>query len=109
MVKVPKVGGFLNSDGVPDAGYMIAKLIYDIGDVLIADDFHDYGKFDHVHHWLVGEVFRQVGKHIGGALVGLSIMDEMKNNMTEKMFPLTSNDEAMLNSIIGSCQKAVRS
>ena len=96
---------FSNYKGVPDAGFMIAKLIYDIGDVLVADDFHDYGKFDHLHHWLVGEVFRQVGKHLGGALVGLSIVDEMKNNQVEKVFSLTSDDEVKLEMIIKACQK----
>lgn len=47
MVNHPK-GAFTNEFGVPDAGFMISKLIYDIGSVLVADDYHDYGKFDHV-------------------------------------------------------------
>ena len=96
---------FVNSSGVPDAGFMFAKLLYNIGDVLIVDDLHDYGKFDHVHHWLVGEFFRQIGKQIGGALVGLSIAEEMKNQKVERIFPLTSKDEAILDSIIRSCKK----
>jgi hypothetical protein len=99
---------FRNNNGVPDAGFMIAKLVYDIGDVLVADDYHDYGKFDHIHHWFVGEIFRQIGKHLGGALVGMSIAEEMKNNVVEKIFPLTTNDEAMLDSIIKSCQKVLK-
>lgn len=97
---------FRNSNGVPDAGFMIAKLVYDIGDVLVADDYHDYGKFDHIHHWFVGEVFRQIGKHLGGALVGLSIADEMKNQIIEKVFPLTTDDQLKLDAIIQSCLKA---
>jgi len=96
---------FSNNMGVPDAGFMIAKLVYDIGDVLVADDYHDYGKFDHIHHWFVGEVFRQLGKHLGGALVGLSIAEEMKKNVIEKVFPLTTDDEALLDSIIKACLK----
>jgi len=100
---------FTNNNGVPDAGFMIAKLVYDIGDVLVADDYHDYGKFDHIHHWFVGEIFRQLGKHLGGALVGLSIAEEFKNNVVEKVFPLTTDDEAKLNSIIQSCLKATKS
>ncbi len=100
---------FRNSQGVPDAGFMIAKLVYDIGDVLVADDYHDYGKFDHIHHWFVGELMRQVGKHLGGALVGLSIVEEMKTNIVEKIFPLTTDDEARLDYIIRSCLKAKQS
>lgn len=94
---------FTNSDGVPDAGFMLAKIVYDIGTVLVADDLHDYGKFDHVHHWFIGELFRQAGKHLGGALVGLSILNEMRTKT--KVFPLTSDDEAKLNQIIENCMR----
>lgn len=55
-----------------------------------------------VHHWFVGEVFRQLGKHLGGALVGLSVMNEMAKQ-TIKIFPLTSGDEAKLDNIIKQC------
>jgi hypothetical protein len=33
---------------VPDIAITIAKLIFDLGNVLVADDYPDYGKFDHV-------------------------------------------------------------
>jgi hypothetical protein len=93
---------FADESGVPNIGLMISKLIYELGGVLVADDIHDYGKFDHVHHWFVGELFRQLGKQLGGALVGLSIFGEMKKNEI-KTFPLTTDDEARLDKIIEDC------
>lgn len=37
----------------------VAKLIDAIGALLVIDDYKDYGKFDRIHHWFIGELMRE--------------------------------------------------
>lgn len=38
--------------------FTVLDYLHQLGTWLVEDDIGDYGEFDHLHHWLVGELLR---------------------------------------------------
>jgi hypothetical protein len=53
----------------------VMNLLHTIGGILVVDDYKDYGKFDHCHHWIIGELMRQLSTIAGTVYVGWRILN----------------------------------
>ncbi|MEM3905631.1 MAG: hypothetical protein QXQ95_08720 [Thermofilum sp.] len=43
----------------------MANIFNTIGYLLTVDDIDDYGKFDRIHHWMIGELIRITSLLVG--------------------------------------------
>lgn len=41
-----------------------------LGSMLVEDDIMDYGSFDRLHHWMIGELIR-LGALLGGLFISV--------------------------------------
>ena len=80
---------------------LILEILNYFGELMVIDDFKDYGKFstpEHpspIHHWWIGELIRQ-GAFVGSVLVLLS---EMAKDEEEEETNLKTELDRLLESI----------
>ena len=53
----------------------VMKLLHTIGGILVVDDFKDYGKCDRLHHYMLGEIMRQLSTIAGTVYIGWRILN----------------------------------
>jgi len=53
----------------------VMNLLHTIGGILVVDDYKDYGKVDRIHHWLLGEIMRQLSTIAGTVYIGWRILN----------------------------------
>jgi len=53
----------------------LMNLFHTIGGILVVDDYKDYGKIDRIHHWLLGEIMRQLSTIAGTVYVGWKVLN----------------------------------
>ncbi|MCL6578405.1 MAG: hypothetical protein K6T73_03350 [Candidatus Bathyarchaeota archaeon] len=53
----------------------VMNLLHTIGGILVVDDYKDYGKVDRLHHWLLGEIMRQLSTIAGTVYIGWRILN----------------------------------
>jgi len=62
---------------------LASELLYNIGTMIVLDDFRDYGRFDRAHHWLLGEVMRQLAL-LGGVInLFINLLERSGEDVTE--------------------------
>jgi len=64
----------MSTEEVPDPLMWLLELSHNLGNFLLIEDYKDYGKFDRVHHWFLGELIRQLTVVLGSLYVGSKVL-----------------------------------
>jgi len=60
----------------PDITELLIEFGYKLGEFIVLDDIKDYGKFDRVHHWQIGELIRVLSLYSGVAYKFLKSLEK---------------------------------
>ena len=73
------------STGGKDPSMFLLDLMYGLGDFLLADDIHDFGKFSTkshpspLHHWQYGFLMRETANILGHAQIASQAMQDLND------------------------------